>query len=31
VRPAGYLAAGDVVACSIEKIGTLENRVQAVE
>ena len=31
VRPAGYLVAGDVIACSIEKIGTLENRVQAVE
>ena len=28
VRPAGYLAAGDVIACSIEGIGTLENRVQ---
>jgi 2-keto-4-pentenoate hydratase/2-oxohepta-3-ene-1,7-dioic acid hydratase in catechol pathway len=31
VRPVGYLAAGDTIACSIEKIGTLENRVQAVE
>ncbi len=31
VRPAGYLAAGDVIACSIEKIGTLENKVQEVE
>ncbi len=31
VRPAGYLAAGDVIACSIEKIGTLENRVQVLE
>jgi 2-keto-4-pentenoate hydratase/2-oxohepta-3-ene-1,7-dioic acid hydratase in catechol pathway len=31
VRPAGYLAAGDVIACSIEGIGTLENPVRAVE
>jgi 2-keto-4-pentenoate hydratase/2-oxohepta-3-ene-1,7-dioic acid hydratase in catechol pathway len=31
VRPAGYLAAGDVIACSIGGIGTLENRVQALE
>jgi 2-keto-4-pentenoate hydratase/2-oxohepta-3-ene-1,7-dioic acid hydratase in catechol pathway len=31
VRPAGYLAAGDVIACSIEGIGTLENRVQMLE
>ncbi len=27
VRPTGYLAAGDVIACTIEGIGTLENRV----
>ena len=31
VRPAGYLAAGDTIACSIEGIGTLENRVQVLE
>jgi 2-keto-4-pentenoate hydratase/2-oxohepta-3-ene-1,7-dioic acid hydratase in catechol pathway len=31
VRPAGYLAAGDMIACSIEGIGTLENRVQVLE
>jgi 2-keto-4-pentenoate hydratase/2-oxohepta-3-ene-1,7-dioic acid hydratase in catechol pathway len=31
VRPAGYLAAGDAIACSIEGIGTLENRVQVLE
>jgi len=31
VRPAGYLAVGDVIACSIEGIGTLENRVQVLE
>jgi 2-keto-4-pentenoate hydratase/2-oxohepta-3-ene-1,7-dioic acid hydratase in catechol pathway len=31
VRPAGYLAAGDLIACSIEGIGTLENRVQTLE
>ena len=31
VRPAGYLAAGDTIACSIEGVGTLENRVQLLE
>jgi len=31
VRPAGYLATGDVIACSIEGIGTLENRVRILE
>ena len=31
VRPAGYLAAGDVIASSIEGNGTLENRVQVLE
>jgi len=31
VRPAGYLAAGDMIACSVEGIGTLENRVQVLE
>ena len=31
VRPAGYLAAGDTIACCIEGIGTLENRVQTLE
>jgi 2-keto-4-pentenoate hydratase/2-oxohepta-3-ene-1,7-dioic acid hydratase in catechol pathway len=28
VRPAGYLNPGDVIACSIQGIGTLENRVE---
>ncbi len=31
VRPAGYLAAGDVIACSIDGIGTLENKVVVVD
>ena len=31
VRPAGYLGVGDVIACSIEGIGTLENRVVAAD
>jgi 2-keto-4-pentenoate hydratase/2-oxohepta-3-ene-1,7-dioic acid hydratase in catechol pathway len=31
VRPAGYLVAGDAIACSIDGIGTLENKVLAVD
>ena len=30
VRPAGYLRADDHIACTIEHIGTLENRVRVV-
>jgi len=31
VRPAGYLGAGDHIACTIEGIGTLENRVKVLD
>jgi 2-keto-4-pentenoate hydratase/2-oxohepta-3-ene-1,7-dioic acid hydratase in catechol pathway len=31
VRPAGYLGAGDRIACTVEGIGTLENRVKVLD